>query len=144
MDAVINGEVPFGLLIHEGQLTYSDTKLVKVLDLGEWWLQETGLPLPLGVNVIRKDLPKEIKKLVAQHIRASITYALTHKDESLTYAIRFGRGLDLQRGAQFVGMYVNELTVDMGERGKEAITTLLERAAQLGFVSHCELEFIEV
>ena len=142
MDAVINGEVPFGLLIHEGQLTYSDAKLVKVLDLGEWWLQETGLPLPLGVNVIRKDLPEEIKKLVAQHIRASITYALTHKDEVLTYAIRFGRGLDPQRGAQFVGMYVNELTVDMGERGKEAITVLLERAALLGLVPHCEVEFV--
>ena len=142
MDAVANNEVPFGLLIHEGQLTYSDAKLVKVLDLGEWWSQETGLPLPLGVNVVRKDLPEETKRLVAQHIRASITYALTHRDEALTYAIQFGRGLDLERGAQFVGMYVNELTVDMGERGKEAIMTLLERAAQLGLVPHCEVEFV--
>jgi 1,4-dihydroxy-6-naphthoate synthase len=142
MDAVINDEVPFGLLIHEGQLTYSDAKLVKVLDLGEWWSQETGLPLPLGVNVIRKDLPEEIKSLVAQHIHASITYALTHRDEALAYAVQFGRGLDLKRGAQFVGMYVNELTVDMGERGKEAITILLERAVQAGLTPHCELEFI--
>jgi len=142
MDAVINDEVPFGLIIHEGQLTYSDAKLVKVLDLGEWWSQETGLPLPLGVNVIRKDLPEETKRLVAQHIRASITYALTHRDEALAYALQFGRGLDLKRGAQFVSMYVNELTVDMGERGKEAITTLLERAAKLGFVPHCDVEFV--
>ena len=142
MDAVINDEVPFGLLIHEGQLTYSDAKLVKVLDLGEWWSQETGLPLPLGVNVIRKDLPEETKSLVAQHIRASITYALSHRDEALAYALQFGRGLDPQRGAQFVGMYVNELTVDMCEKGKEAITTLLERAAKLGLTPYCEVEFL--
>ncbi len=142
MDAVIKDEVPFGLLIHEGQLTYSEAKLVKVLDLGEWWWQETDLPLPLGVNVIRKDLPEEIKRLVAQHLRASITYALTHRDEALAYALQFGRGLDPQRGAQFVGMYVNDLTVDMGERGKRAITTLLERATLLGLVPRCEVEFV--
>lgn len=142
MEAVVRGEVPFGLLIHEGQLTYADANLVKVLDLGEWWAQETKLPLPLGVNVLSKDLPIEVQRLVVQHFRESVHYALTHREEALAYALRFGRGLDNQRGAQFVGMYVNDLTVDMGERGKEAIVTLLERAAREGIVPHTVVEFV--
>lgn len=142
MDSVLNDEVPFGLLIHEGQLTYVDAKLVKVLDLGEWWAEETGLPLPLGVNVISKDLPSEIQQAVVRHFRESVTYALAHREEAFAYALRFGRGLDMKRARQFVGMYVNELTVDMGEKGKQAIVTLLERAAQAGIAPHCELRFV--
>lgn len=142
VDAVVNEEVPFGLLIHEGQLTFPDANLVKVIDLGEWWMEETGLPLPLGVNVIRKDLPEGTKRLVVRHIQDSITYALSHRDEALSYALKFGRGLDTERGEKFVGMYVNELTVQMGERGKKAITTLLERAAEAGYIPHSKVEFV--
>ncbi len=142
LEAVLKEEVPFGLLIHEGQLTYSDAKLVKVLDLGEWWYCETKLPLPLGVNVVRKDLPDEVKRLTVHHLRESIVYALSNKEEAISYAIQFARGLDSQRTEKFVGMYVNELTVDMGEQGKEAIITLLERAARKGFVPHSELGFV--
>ncbi|MFN4179171.1 MAG: menaquinone biosynthesis family protein [Armatimonadota bacterium] len=143
LDAVLKGEVPFGLLIHEGQLTYADAKLVKVLDLGEWWYRKTQLPLPLGVNVIRKDLPNELKRLAVRHLRESIAYALTNKEEAISYALKFARGLDPQRTSQFVGMYVNELTVDMGEQGKEAITTLLELAARKGFVPHIKPNFVD-
>lgn len=142
LEAVLKEEVPFGLLIHEGQLTYSDAKLVKVLDLGEWWYCETKLPLPLGVNVVRKDLPDKVKRLTVHHLRESIVYALSNKEEAISYAIQFARGLDSQRTEKFVGMYVNELTVDMGEQGKEAIITLLERAARKGFVPHSELGFV--
>jgi 1,4-dihydroxy-6-naphthoate synthase len=142
MEAVLSDEVPLGLLIHEGQLTYADVGLVKVLDLGEWWSKETGLPLPLGVNVIRKDLPSEVQEAVARHLRDSITYALTHREEALAYACQFGRGMDERRAEQFVGMYVNALTVDMGERGKQAIVTLLKRAADLGFVPHAAVTFV--
>ncbi len=142
MDAVLSDEVPLGLLIHEGQLTYADAGLVKVLDLGEWWARETGLPLPLGVNVIRKDLPTDVQKMVVRHLRDSIAYALSHREEALAYARQFGRGMDERRADQFVGMYVNELTEDMGERGRQAITLLLQRAADLGFVPHAPMTFV--
>ncbi len=142
MEAVLSGEVPFGLLIHEGQLTYADAGLVRVLDLGEWWARERGLPLPLGVNVIRKDLPVEVQQTVARHLRASITYALTHPEEALAYAQQFGRGMGREKAGQFIGMYVNDLTADMGERGKRAIVTLLQWAAQRGLVPHAPLTFV--
>jgi 1,4-dihydroxy-6-naphthoate synthase len=116
--------------------------LVKVLDLGEWWARETGLPLPLGVNVIRKDLPAEVQQTVARHLRASITYALTHPEEALAYAQQFGRGMGREKAGQFVGMYVNDLTADMGERGKRAIVTLLQWAAERGLVPHAPLTFV--
>jgi len=96
----------------------------------------------LGGNVLRKDLPSEVQKSVASHLRDSITYALTHREEALAYARQFGRGMEERRAEQFVGMYVNALTVDMGERGKQAIVTLLERAAGLGFVPHAALTFV--
>lgn len=143
LEAVIKGEVPFGLLIHEGQLTYTDAKLVKVLDLGEWWYRETKLPLPLGVNVIRKDLPDELKRLAVSHLRNSIAYALNNREEAISYAMRFSRGLDSERTELFVGMYVNELTVDMGERGKKAIVTLLDLAARNGFTPHIKPKFVD-
>ncbi len=142
MEAVLKGEVPFGLLIHEGQLTYADASLIKVLDLGEWWAKETGLPIPLGVNVIRKDLPIELKRTVNRHLRESIAYALHHREEALEYAMGFGRGLEFNRVSQFVGLYVNDWTVDMGEKGKQAIFTLLERSAQKSLMPRCELAFV--
>ncbi|GBC98252.1 1,4-dihydroxy-6-naphtoate synthase [bacterium HR17] len=142
MDAVQAGEVPFGLLIHEGQLTYADAGLVKVLDLGEWWAGETGLPLPLGVNVVRRALPAEVQRMVLAHVRASVAYALSHRDEALAYAHQFGRGMDTARAQRFVGMYVNALTVDMGERGQQAIALLLQRAADAGYVPHAPITFV--
>lgn len=142
LEAVIRDEVPFGLLIHEGQLTYTDAKLVKVLDLGEWWYRKTKLPLPLGVNVVRKDLPNDLKRSVVRHLRESIAYALNNREEAISYALKFARGLDPKRTERFVGMYVNELTVDMGEQGKKAIVTLLELATQKGFIPHTKPNFV--
>jgi 1,4-dihydroxy-6-naphthoate synthase len=126
--AVVDGRVPAGLLIHEGQLTYRDDDLEKCLDLGEWWVLETGLPLPLGVNTIRRDLGDEMTRRVSAILRESIEAALEHRDEALEYALGFGRGMDVERGDQFVAMYVNDLTRDYGEEGREAVRELLARA----------------
>ena len=127
---VAAGRADAGLLIHEGQLTFADYGLHKVVDLGEWWLAETGLPLPLGVNVIRRDLGDEVLSDVPPILAASIDYALEHREECLQYALKYGRGLDVERADEFVGMYVNEYTRDMGEEGREAVRVLLEHAHQ--------------
>jgi 1,4-dihydroxy-6-naphthoate synthase len=128
IDAVANGDVRAGLLIHEGQLTYGDAGLVKCLDLGQWWLLETGLPLPLGVNTIRRDLGPAIGD-VSEVLRGSIDAALEHRDEALDYALGFGRGMDAERGDRFVQMYVNDLTRDYGDEGRQAIRELLARSS---------------
>jgi 1,4-dihydroxy-6-naphthoate synthase len=125
---VERGEGAAGLLIHEGQLTYRDAGLSKCLDLGEWWLLETGLPLPLGVNTIRRDLGPETAVEVSDILRESIEAALEHREEALAYALGFGRGMDVERGDRFVGMYVNDLTCDYGEEGRQAVRELLARA----------------
>jgi 1,4-dihydroxy-6-naphthoate synthase len=125
---VAAGRAPAGLLIHEGQLTYRDAGLRKCLDLGEWWLLETGLPLPLGVNAIRRDLGEQAVAEVSTILADSIDAALEHRDEALDYALGFGRGMDVERGDQFVAMYVNELTRDYGEEGRQAIRELYARA----------------
>ena len=123
--AVLAGNVEAGLLIHEGQLTYADDGLCKLIDLGEWWAHQTdGLPLPLGCNIIRRDLGKEGMRSVSKMLRESIAYALSHRSEALEYAEQFGRGLDTARTDRFVGMYVNELTLDYGARGREAVARL--------------------
>ena len=123
--AVLAGNVEAGLLIHEGQLTYADDGLRKLIDLGEWWAHQTdGLPLPLGCNIIRRDLGKEGMRSVSKMLRESIAYALSHRSEALEYAGQFGRGLDTARTDRFVGMYVNELTLDYGARGREAVARL--------------------
>jgi 1,4-dihydroxy-6-naphthoate synthase len=128
-DAVRNGEVDAGLLIHEGQLTYESEGLKKIVDLGEWWAERTGgLPLPLGGNVIRRDLGPEMIAKVSRLLRASIAYGLSHRQEALDYALQFGRGLDRAKADRFVGMYVNELTLDYGERGRTAVQRLLDEA----------------
>ena len=111
------GRARAGLLIHEGQLTYRDDGLEKCLDLGEWWLLETGLPLPLGVNTVRRDIGDEAVREVSAILRESIDAALEHRDEALEYALGFGRGMDAERGDRFIGMYVNELTLDYGDEG---------------------------
>ena len=128
LDEVVSGGARVGLLIHEGQLTYSEAGLEKCLDLGEWWLLETGLPLPLGVNTIRRDLGRDAMGTISQILRASIDAALEHRDDALDYALGFGRGLDEVRGNRFVEMYVNELTLDYGDEGRQAVRELLERA----------------
>jgi len=111
LDEMAKEEFDAGLLIHEGQLTYREEGFHKVVDLGEWWQDETGLPLPLGGNVIRRDLGMPLMKMISLHIRESIQYALDHRDDALDYALSFSRGLDAQRADRFVGMYVNDLTL---------------------------------
>jgi 1,4-dihydroxy-6-naphthoate synthase len=132
--AVVEGRVDAGLLIHEGQLYYGDRGLHKVVDLGEWWYEQTGLPLPLGGNVVRKDLGPAMVSRIAGLLKQSIRYALDHRQEALDYALGYARGLDPALADRFVGMYVNEWTVDYGPRGREAVRTLLDRAAQAGLV----------
>jgi 1,4-dihydroxy-6-naphthoate synthase len=134
-DAVRDGEVGAGLLIHEGQLTYADEGLRRIVDLGEWWAERTsGLPLPLGGNVIRRDLGEEVIATLSRLLRQSIAYGLEHRPEALAYAMQFGRGLDRGRTDRFVGMYVNELTLDYGDRGRAAVHRLLTEAEQRGLV----------
>lgn len=133
-DAVARGEVDAGLLIHEGQLTYAKQGLTLVVDLGRWWMQKTGLPLPLGGNVIRRDLGPEHCLAVSRIMKESIRYSLDHREEAVKYALRFGRGLDEQLADRFVGMYVNEWTLDYGARGREAVQRLLREGASAGLV----------
>ena len=127
-DAVRKGDVAAGLLIHEGQLTYQDEGLKKIVDLGEWWTEKTGLPLPLGGNVIRRDLGPDVIMKVSRLLHESIAYALAHREEALDYALQFGRGLDRAKADRFVGMYVNDLTLEYGERGRAAVQRLMSEA----------------
>jgi 1,4-dihydroxy-6-naphthoate synthase len=134
LPAVVEGRVDAGLLIHEGQLYYGDRGLHKVVDLGQWWFEQTGLPLPLGGNVVRKDLGEALVSRIAGLLKASIRYALDHRQEALDYAMKYARGLDPALADRFVGMYVNDWTVDYGPRGREAVRTLLGRAEEAGLV----------
>ncbi|HEY2542379.1 MAG TPA: MqnA/MqnD/SBP family protein [Gaiellaceae bacterium] len=128
LDEVASGRARVGLIIHEGQLTYGDAGVEKCLDLGEWWLLETGLPLPLGVNTVRRDLGADAMRDVSAILRASIDAALANREAALEYALGFGRGLDGVRGDRFIEMYVNDLTLDFGDEGRQAVRELLERA----------------
>jgi 1,4-dihydroxy-6-naphthoate synthase len=132
--AVLAGEVEAGVIIHESQLTYREEGLVKVLDFGELWRERDRLPVPLGLDVVRRDLGPALMRAVSRGFRASIQDALEHEDEALRYALRFGRGLDLPRGRTFVRMYVNDLTLDLGETGKRALERLYERAQAAGAI----------
>ena len=129
-DEVASGRAEAGLLIHEGQLTFSELGLAKVLDLGEWWLLETGLPLPLGVNVARRDVERLHELSGVLH--DAITCGLDHREEALEYALQFGRGIDAAVADRFVSMYVNELTRDYGDEGRSAVTELLRRGDEIG------------
>jgi len=133
-DAVLQGEVDVGLLIHEGQLTFADRGLHLWTDLGEWWYDDTGLPLPLGGNVVRRDLGPAVIQQVARDLKASIVYALEHRAPALAHASRFNRGIGEERTDRFVGMYVNHWTVDYGDEGREAVRALLDRAWSAGLV----------
>ena len=130
LDEVKSGHADAGLLIHEGQLTYADEGLVKVLDLGEWWLLETGLPLPLGVNVARRDVPRLDE--LSTVLRESIEAGLANREEATQYALGFARDLDAKTADRFIEMYVNELTCDYGEEGRQAVAELLRRAEETG------------
>jgi 1,4-dihydroxy-6-naphthoate synthase len=134
-EAVHAGQVDAGLLIHEGQLTWADEGLVKVVDLGEWWADRTGgLPLPLGGNVIRRDLGAATISTLSRLLHDSIAYGLDHRDDAVSYSMQFGRGLDRTRTDRFVGMYVNDLTLDYGDRGREAVRRLLTDARSAGLL----------
>jgi len=126
--------VDAGLIIHEGQLTYGDRGLHLVVDLGQWWFEQTGLPLPLGANAIRKNLGKYTMRDVNKLLKESIQYGLDHRDEALNYAIKYGRDLDRGKADKFVGMYVNDWTLDFGEKGREAVRLFLERGYQAGVI----------
>ena len=143
-DDVVEGKVDAGLLIHEGQLTFAERGLHLVADMGEWWFGETGLPLPLGGNVVRKDLGDELTQRISRHLRQSIAYGLEHRAAALDHAMRFARGLDRDRADTFVGMYVNDWTLDYGERGRAAVHALLERGVSAGVIDRpVSVEFVE-
>ncbi len=144
LDEVAAGAAEAGLVIHEGQLTYQRQGLHVIVDLGKWWLGKTGLPLPLGGNAIRRDLGPEASKQIAGIVRESIRYSLAHRDQAVKHALRFGRGLDLTLADRFVGMYVNEWTIDYGTRGREAVRRLLAAGADAGLTpAVASIDFID-
>ncbi|MBI1870659.1 MAG: ABC transporter substrate-binding protein [Chlamydiae bacterium] len=140
--AVEKKEVDVGLIIHEGQLTFSKNGLHKILDLGVWWNETTGLPLPLGVNGIRKDLEPSLQKKIARLIKESICYSLSHRKEAVEYALQFARGMDPVLADKFIGMYVNDDTIEMSEQSQKAIDVLLTRAFEEGLILQKKLEYI--
>jgi len=142
-EAVKAGEVDVGLLIHEGQMTYAEEGFSLWQDLGAWWLAETGLPLPLGGNVVRRDLGPDVTAQVARDLKASIEYGLAHRTPALAHASRYNRGIDEEKTDRFVGMYVNKWTVDYGPRGREAVRLLLDRGFSAGVIpSRVKVEFV--
>lgn len=142
--AVLDGSVDLGLLIHEGQLTYADAGLALVVDLGAWWKGETGLPLPLGGNVVRKDLGAPIIARISRHLRDSIAFALSHRAPALDHSMQYARGLEREKADRFVGMYVNDMTLDYGERGRAAVRILLERGVAAGILpGPVKVEFVD-
>jgi 1,4-dihydroxy-6-naphthoate synthase len=143
MERVHGGDFAAGLLIHEGQLTHGELGLQTLVDLGVWWHGETGLPLPLGVNVIRKDLGEARLRQLSRILHRSIDYGLRHREEGLDYALSFARGMERSLADQFVGMYVNDWTLDMGEAGRRSIRLFLQRGHEAGVISHLPpVEFV--
>ncbi len=144
IEAVQAGRCDAGLLIHEGQLFYEKLGLHKVIDLGEWWHERTGLPLPMGGNAIRRDLGRETMSKVSQYLRESIRYSLEHREDALKYAMQFARDMDTETADRFVAMWVNELTLDYTERGREAVRLLLDEGAKRGIIPHrVEIDFVD-
>lgn len=143
LDEIQKGKYEAGLIIHEGQLTYREIGMHKVVDLGEWWQEKTGLPLPLGGNVIKRSLPKQVIAQVSLDIKKSIQYGLDHREETMAYASQFSRGLDPHKADRFIGMYVNDLTLDCGDEGREAVRLLLDEAFAKGIIPNkVALEFV--
>jgi 1,4-dihydroxy-6-naphthoate synthase len=144
IDAVQKGKVDAGLLIHEGQLFYKELGLDKVLDLGEWWFERTGLPLPMGGNAIKRDLGDNLMKQVSRHLHRSIMYSMENREDALQYAMQFARDMAPDVADRFVAMWVNELTLDYGERGKEGVRRLLNEGYEAGIIPHkVEVEFVD-
>jgi len=144
LESVARGDVDAGVVIHEGQLTFARQGLRKIVDLGEWWYGETQLPLPLGGNAVRKSLDPAVLNKLSKLLKESIRYSLDHREEALEYALQFARGVDSSTADQFVSMYVNEWTLDYGERGRKAVQTLLDRGFERGILpQHIQAEFIE-
>ena len=139
MERVESGEFAAGVLIHEGQITYADQGFKKIIDFGELWKSRFGdLPLPLGLDVVRKDLGKELAHTLSAALKQSIHYGYTHQSEAIPYALQYGRGIDIALGERFVKMYVSELTIDMGERGKKALQTLFRLGAERNLIAPVE------
>ena len=144
INAVKSGEVDAGLLIHEGQLFYKHLGLDKVLDLGEWWHERTGLPLPMGGNAIRRDLGEDLMKRVSRHLHQSIMYSMENREDALQYAMQFARDMAPEVADRFVAMWVNDLTLDYGDRGKEGVQRLLTEGYEAGIIPHkVEVEFVD-
>src|SRR5438045_494932 len=143
-DAVINGEADAGLIIHEGQLTYARSGFEKIVDLGEWWTEQTGLPLPLGGNVVRKDIPLDTRRDLAAIVRASIEYGLTNRAEAVTHSMAYARDLDSGLTDKFIGMYVNNYTCDYGKRGRAGVRRFLAEAHRAGHIEKpLAVEFVD-
>jgi len=143
-DAVKSGRADAGLIIHEGQLTYAQSGFEKIVDLGEWWKRETGLPLPLGGNVMRKDIPPPVRHDLSEIIRESIDYGLAHRDEAVRHSLAYARDMGAQLTGKFIGMYVNEFTQDYGDAGRAAIRKFLTAAHDKRYIDvPIELEFVE-
>src|SRR5687767_1040602 len=143
-DAVEKGDVDAGLLIHEGQLFYKELGLDKVLDLGEWWHEKTGLPLPMGGNAIKRELGSDLMKRVSRHLHRSIMYSMENREDALQYAMQFARDMAPEVADRFVAMWVNELTLDYGDRGKEGVRRLLDEGYKAGIIPHkVDVEFVD-
>lgn len=143
-DAVRAGRADVGLIIHEGQLTYGKSGFEKIVDLGKWWKEQTGLPLPLGGNVVRKDIPPAVRKDLSEIIRESIDYGLAHREEAVRHSLPYARDMDAKLAGKFIGMYVNEFTRDYGQVGRDAIRRFLAEARNKGFIDiPVEVEFVE-
>ena len=144
IDAVQKGDVDAGLLIHEGQLFYNQMGMHKILDLGEWWYDKTGLPLPMGGNVIRRDLGEELMRQVSKHLHSSIVYSMDNREDALAYAMQFARDMQPELADRFVAMWVNDLTLDYGDRGREAVKKLLKEGHDKGIIPHqVQVEFVD-
>jgi 1,4-dihydroxy-6-naphthoate synthase len=144
LDEVREGRADVGLIIHEGQLTYGGHGLVKILDLGEWWKEDTGLPLPMGGNAVRRDLGADRMKQLTRLVRETVRHSLENREAALEYAMSFARGMDPKVADRFVGMWVNDMTLDIGERGRRAVQLLLDRGHEAGVIPHrVEVDFVD-
>lgn len=144
IDTVKRGDVDAGLLIHEGQLFYKQEGLDKVLDLGEWWHERTGLPLPMGGNAIRRELGPELMRQISHHLHESILYSMENREDALTYAMQFARDMPAELADRFVAMWVNDLTLDYGERGRQAVRLLLDQGFEHGIIPHkVDVDFVD-